>query len=222
MGQNFLTLKDPNALADMFGLPQLPIPQSSPARSPSPVAAISISQLCYSPSAPSIPTTRPHSPEPESGPSKWPITWDLKDPRYPLHQWDMQQAYKEHIEQAEYDYPVPRSPSVKSGSQPASPASPQEASPQQSTSPHSETTDLHSPGLESIPEEEEAAPPGGHHQLPTMLGGIHQDPWSHQLSCYCYLWLTILYLVISDSLKLLLLSLTHCSILSYLLSLSYL
>ena len=64
-----------DALADMFGLPPLPIPQASPARSPSPMAAISTSQLhcdesCHSPSAPSIPATRPHSPEPEAGPSK--------------------------------------------------------------------------------------------------------------------------------------------------------
>ena len=49
-----------NALADMFGLPLLPIPQSPPARSPSPMAAISTSQshhdkLCHSLSAPSIP-----------------------------------------------------------------------------------------------------------------------------------------------------------------------
>ena len=88
----------------------------------------------------------------------------------------MQQAYKEHIEQAEYDYLVPCSPSVKSGSQPTSPALPQEASPQQSTSPHLETAGLHLPGLESIPKEEETMPPGGHHQPCTMLGGIHQDP----------------------------------------------
>ena len=63
-----------NALADMFGLPPLPIPQSPPARSPSPMAAISTSQSRHkesrhkesrhSPSAPSIPATRPHSPEP--------------------------------------------------------------------------------------------------------------------------------------------------------------
>ena len=62
-----------NALADMFGLPPLPIPQSSPVRSPSPMAAISTSQSHrkesrHSPSAPSIPATRPHSPEPEAGP----------------------------------------------------------------------------------------------------------------------------------------------------------
>ena len=57
------------------------------------------------------------------------------------------------------------------------PALPQEASPQQSANPHLETTGLCSPGLESIPEEEtEAAPLGGHHQPPTMPGGIHQDP----------------------------------------------
>ena len=88
----------------------------------------------------------------------------------------MQQAYKEHIKQAGYNYPVPCSPSVKSSSQPALPALPQETSPQQNTSPHLETTGLCSPGLESIPEEEEAMPPGRHHQLPTMLGGIHEDP----------------------------------------------
>ena len=79
-----------DALADMFGLPPLPIPQSPPARSPSPMAAISTSQSRrdeshHSPSAPSIPATRPHSPEPEAGPSKRPITWDLKDPAHPLH-----------------------------------------------------------------------------------------------------------------------------------------
>ena len=49
-----------NALADMFGLPPLPILQSSPVRSLSPMAAISTSQLHHeeshhSPSAPSIP-----------------------------------------------------------------------------------------------------------------------------------------------------------------------
>ena len=172
-----------DALADMFGLPPLPIPQSSSVRSPSPMAAISTSQSrhnksCHSPSAPSIPATRLHSPEPEAGPSKRPITWDLKDPAHPLHRWGMQQAYKEHIKQAGYDYPVPRLPSVKSGSQLVSPALPQETSPQQGTSPHLETTSLRSPGLESIPEEdiEEAAPPDGHHQPPTMLGKIYQDP----------------------------------------------
>ena len=131
-----------------------------------------------SPSVPSIPATRLHSPEPEAGPSKRPITWDLKDSMHPLHRWGMQQAYKEHIEQARYNYPVPCLPSDKSGLQLASPTSPQQASPHQSTSPRSETTGLRSPGLESIPEEdtEEAAPLGGHHQPPTMPGGIHQDP----------------------------------------------
>ena len=172
-----------DALADMFGLPLLSIPQPPPARSPSSMAAISTSQSCCdkshrSPSIPSIPATRPHSPEPEAGPSKQTITWDLKDSAHPLYQWGMQQAYKEHIEQTRYNYPVPRSPSVKSGSQLGSPASPQETSPQQSASPCLGTTSLCSPGLESIPEEEdtEAAPPGGHHQPLTMLGGIHQDP----------------------------------------------
>ena len=64
-----------NALADMFGLPLLPIPQSSPVRSPSPMAVISTSQSRrdksrHFPSAPLIPATRLHSPEPEAGPSK--------------------------------------------------------------------------------------------------------------------------------------------------------
>ena len=59
-----------NALADMFGLPPLPIPQPPPARSPSPIAAISTSQSCcnescHSPSVPSISATGPHLPEPE-------------------------------------------------------------------------------------------------------------------------------------------------------------
>ena len=91
----------------------------------------------------------------------------------------MQQAYKQHIEEAGYDYPVPRLPAAKSGLQPASPVSPQQTSPQQTTSPLSDSTGFHSPGLESIPEEEEedleAAPPGGHHQPPTIPGGVHQE-----------------------------------------------
>ena len=178
-----------NALHAMFGLPPVPIPHSPVDRSASPMAAISDSQsrcdeLRCSPPISSIPATRHHSPEPEAGPSeagpsKRPITWDLKDPAHPLHCWGMQQAYKQHIEEAGYDYPVPRSPSVKSGSQPASPVSPQQTSPQQTTSPLSDSTRFHSPGLESIPEEEEtdleAAPPGGHHQPPTIPGGVHQE-----------------------------------------------
>ena len=105
-------VQEESALADMFSLPLLLIPQSPPARSSSPMAAISTSQSCcdkscHSSSVPSIPATRPHSPEPELGPSKQPITWDLKDPAHPLYRWGMQQAYKKHIEQAGYDYPVP-------------------------------------------------------------------------------------------------------------------
>ena len=188
-----------NALHAMFGLPPIPIPQSRVDRSTSPMAAISNNQSRRdesrrSPPISSIPTIRCHSPEPEAGPSeaspsKRPITWDLKDPAHPLHRWGMQQAYKQHIEEAGYDYPVPRSPAAKSGSQPASPVSPQQTSPQQTspqqtspqqtTSPLSDSTGFHSPGLESIPEEEEtdleAAPPGGHHQPPTIPGGIHQE-----------------------------------------------
>jgi hypothetical protein len=166
-----------NALADMFGLPPLPIPQHAPARSSSPMAAISQSQSCcdelrQSPAASTVPTTRCHSPEPEE-PSKQPITWDLKDPAHPLHRWGAQQAYKEHIKRQGYDYPVPRSP-VKTPSQPTSP--------QQSSSPRMANSSPRSPGLESISEEDpissasEAAPPGGHHQPPTMPGEIHQDP----------------------------------------------
>ena len=126
----------------------------------------------------------PRSLPPEAGPSgasptKRPITWDLKDPAHPLHHWEMQQAYKQHIKEAGYDCPVPCSPSAKSGSQLPSPVSPQQTSPQQTTSPLSDSTGFPSPGLESIPKEEteaEAAPPGGHHQPPNMLGGIHEDP----------------------------------------------
>ena len=123
-----------NALHAMFGLPSVPIPQSPVDRSASPMAAISDSQShrdesCCSPPVSSIPATRRHSPEPEAGPSgasptKRPITWDLKDPAHPLHCWGMQQAYKQHIEEAGYDYPVSCSPSAKSGLQPASPVSP--------------------------------------------------------------------------------------------------
>ena len=173
-----------NALNAMFGLPPVPIPQSPVNQSASPMAAISTSQLRHSPPIPSIPATRCHSPEPEAGPSgasptKQPITWDLKDPAHPLHHWGMQQAYKQHIEEAGYNYPVPHLPSAKSGLQPALPVSPQQTSPQQTTSPLSDSTRFHSPGLESIPKEEEtdpeAAPPGGHHQLPTIPGDIHQE-----------------------------------------------
>ena len=171
-----------NALHDMFGLPPIPIPQSPVNRSASPMAAISNSQSrrdesCRSPPVPSIPATRLHSPEPEAGPSdagptKRPITWDLKDPAHPLHRWGMQQAYKEHLERQRYDYPVPRSPGKTS----------QPTTPQQSSSPRTTNSSPRSPGLESIPEEDpiapilEAAPPEGTHQPPTMPGGIHQDP----------------------------------------------
>ena len=165
-----------NALADMFGLPPLPIPQHAPARSSSPMAAISQSQSRrdesrQSPAASTVPATRRHSPEPEE-PSKRPITWDLKDPAHPLHRWGAQQAYKEHIKRQGYDYPVPRSP-IRMPSQPTLP--------QQSTSPCTANSSPRLPGLESIPKEEpisstsEAAPPGGHHWPPTMPGGIHQD-----------------------------------------------
>ena len=178
-----------NALHAMFGLPPVPIPQSPVDRPTSPMAAISDSQSrCdkshRSPPISSIPATRRHSPEPEAGPSeagpsKRPITWDLKDPAYPLHRWGMQQAYKQHIEEAGYDYPVSCSPAAKLGLQPASPVSPQQTSPQQTTSLFSDSTGFHSPGLESTPEEEEtdpeAAPPGGHHQPPTIPGGVHQE-----------------------------------------------
>ena len=149
------------------------------------MAAISTSQSHHnkshrSPPVSSIPATRHHSPEPEAGPTKRPITWDLKDPVHPLHHWGMQQAYKQHIEEAGYNYPVPHSPSAKLGSQPPSPVSPWQTSPQQTTSPLLGSTGFHLPGLESIPEEEEteaeAALPGGHHQLPNIPGGIHEDP----------------------------------------------
>ena len=93
-----------NALAKMFGLLPIPIPQSPVDQSASPMAAISTSQSRrdksrHSPPVSLIPTTRHHSPEPEAGPSeagpsKRPITCDLKDPVHPLHQWGMQQAYK--------------------------------------------------------------------------------------------------------------------------------
>ena len=99
---------------------------------------------------------------------------------HPLHHWGIQQAYKQHIEEAAYDYPVPHLPSAKSGLQPPLLVSPQQTSPRQITSPLSDSTGCHSPGLESIPEEEEteaeAVLPGGHHQLPNMPGGIHKDP----------------------------------------------
>ena len=161
----------------MFSLPPLPIPQRAPARSSSPMAAISQSQSCrdelhQSPVASTVPATRRHSPKPEE-PSKRPINWDLKDLAHPLHRWGAQQAYKEHIERQGYNYPVPRSP-IKTPSQ--------LTLPQQSPSPRTTNSSPCLPGLESISEEDpisltsEAALPGGHHQPPTMLGGIHQDP----------------------------------------------
>src|SRR5438445_7629689 len=78
-----------HALADMFGLPPLPIPQPAPDRSPSPMAAISQSQSRrdesrQSPAKSTVPSTREHSPEPKE-PCKQPNVWDLKDPAHPLH-----------------------------------------------------------------------------------------------------------------------------------------
>src|SRR5438445_11895443 len=59
-----------HALADMFSLPPLPIQQPAPNRSPSPMAAISQSQLhcdelCQSPAKFTVPLTWEYLPEPK-------------------------------------------------------------------------------------------------------------------------------------------------------------
>jgi hypothetical protein len=122
-----------HALADMFGLPPLPIPQPAPDRSPSSMAATSKSQSCcnescQSPAKSTVPATWEHSPDPEEA-HKQPNIWDLKDPAHPLHQHGTQKAYEHWLDKAR----------EKANNSPKCP---------------SPSTDPHLPGLEEIPEEE--------------------------------------------------------------------
>jgi hypothetical protein len=128
-----------NALADMFGLPPLPIPQSAPNRSLSPMAAISQSEShCaesqQSPAKSTVPATREHSPEPKET-HKQSNIWDLKDPAHPLHRHGAQKAYEYWLDKAREE----------------ANDSPKHPSP---------STNPCSPGLEEIPEEE--LPPEEH------------------------------------------------------------
>jgi hypothetical protein len=118
-----------HALADMFGLPPLPISQPAPNRSPSPMAAISQSQSRQSPAKSTVPSTWEHLPEPKE-PHKQPNVWDLKDPAHPLHRHGAQKAYEHWLDKArEEAHDSPKCLSLPS-------------------------TNPHSPTLEDIPEED--------------------------------------------------------------------
>jgi hypothetical protein len=129
-----------NTLADMFGLPPLPIQQPAPNQSLSPMAAISQSQsrhdkLRQSPTKFTVPSTREHLLEPKE-PYKQPNVWDLKDLAHPLHQHGAQKAYEHWLDKArEEAHDSSKCPSLPS-------------------------TNPHSPGLEEIPEED--VPPEEH------------------------------------------------------------
>jgi hypothetical protein len=134
-----------HALADMFGLPPLPISQPAPDRSPSPMAATSQSQSCHdrscqSPAKSTVPATWEHSLEPEES-CKQTNVWDLKDPAHPLHRHGAQKAYEHWLDKVrEEAHDSPKCPSPPS-------------------------TNPHSPGLEEISEEdipEEEMPPEEH------------------------------------------------------------
>src|SRR5438445_8548048 len=144
-----------HALADMFGLPLLPIPQPAPDQSPSPMAAISQSQSqCdesrQSPAKSTVPLTREHSPEPEE-PRKQQNVGDLKDPAHPLHRHGAQKAYEHWLDKAQEEAnDSPKRPLL--------------------------TTSLQSPNLESIPEEdmppEENPPIAGPSTIPGEFSEI--------------------------------------------------
>jgi hypothetical protein len=131
-----------HALADMFGLPPLPIQQPAPDRSPSPMAAISQSQSrhnksCQSPAKFTVPLTWEHLPEPKE-PHKQPNIWDLKDPAHPLHRHGGQKAYEHWLDKAR----------EKANDSPKCSLLP--------------STNPHSPALEDIPKEDippEESPP---------------------------------------------------------------
>jgi hypothetical protein len=125
------------------------------------MAATSQSQSCrnesrQSPAKSTVPATWEHSPEPKEL-CKQPNVWDLKDPAHPLHQHGAQKAYKHWLDKArEEANDSPKCPSLPS-------------------------TNLHSPDLEEIPEEdmlpEESSPIA---ESSTMLGEFltkePQDP----------------------------------------------
>src|SRR5437879_4795199 len=124
------------------------------------MAAISQSQLhcdesCQSPAKSTVPLTREHSPESEE-PCKQPNVWDLKDPAHPLHRHGAQKAYEQWLDKAREE----ANDSLKRPSP---------------------TSSLHSPHLESIPEEdmppEESPPIAGPSTMPGEFSEIEpQDP----------------------------------------------
>jgi hypothetical protein len=124
------------------------------------MAAVSQSQSrrdesCQSPAKSTVPSTREHSPEPEE-PRKQPNVWDLKDPAHPLHRHGAQKAYEQWLDKAQEEANnSPKRPSL--------------------------TSSLHSPQLESIPEEdvplEESPPIAGPSNIPGGFSEIEpQDP----------------------------------------------
>jgi hypothetical protein len=123
------------------------------------MAAVSQSQSRHdesrqSPAKSTVPLTREHLPEPKE-PCKQPNVWDLKDPAHPLHQHGTQKAYEHWLDKAREE----------------ANDSPKRPSP---------TSSLHSPNLESIPEEdlppEETAPVAGPSTMPGEFSEELQDP----------------------------------------------
>jgi hypothetical protein len=108
-GRNLPCIQNPevddlrHALADMFGLPPLPLPLPASAGPAIPMDAISESQSRrdesrQSPAKSTVPSTRAHSPDSE-GPSKRSNVGDIKDPENPFHRWVARESHKQKIEQ---------------------------------------------------------------------------------------------------------------------------
>ena len=115
------------------------LPHCPPSRATVPMAAISDSQsrreeARHSPLQSSIPSTCSRSPEDERHTK--PNREDLKAPASPHHMWHKQQAYKWQLDQWRDD--KDKRPSLPQSSAAASPTA----------------TDVHSPNLEDIPEDD--------------------------------------------------------------------
>jgi hypothetical protein len=133
----------------MFGLKLLPIPQLDPDRSPehmnthTPATAWLFERRSTSPISSTIPTTRCHSPDPDS-----PEHSHYQKLPKPGHYYNLYNHEDQLTELTGATLPPLHQ---KEQTQPTSGV-------------HSSPTNTHSPELESIPEEDNAAPPGGHHQ----------------------------------------------------------
>ena len=143
------------------------LPPRPPSRATVPMAAISDSQsrrdeARHSPPQSSIPSTRSRSPEDECRTKL--NREDLKAPASPHHMWHKQQAYKWQLDQ--WCDNKDKRPSL----------------PQSSTAASLTATDVHSPNLEDIPEddvpEEESTSPIIADEDPETLNvpGTLQDP----------------------------------------------